>query len=239
MKASEWLTALTNTINEKGMPKTVGAKGWITENNNYYYNDDFIATSTDGLKGWIYVDCMMEDEFGPYVTDVDSLVKIINAVIEDNNDGETSIYVDAPDDKVRYLELINDESDGKSWEYESDMDEDELFDYIRNVLAENGEEIDEDEEPDMGDFLWSYCDNRDGDVSYSFGYGVAYVEWADGFTIGFTNTTNGIALYKYGDESIEDDVSPPPKVVTVNEMLQESGTKIEPGARWPFPTERP
>lgn len=220
MKPQDWLKVLTEEVARRGLPKSIGARGWITQSNDFWRGDEFVATGIDGLKGWIFIEREYDEYLeGPAWTDLDRFVEVLTNFVNNNTDGETGLYVG--DDT---LNLVNEEADGKSWEYESSMDEEELFEYIRETLAENDEPIDLDEDPDVCSFLWDYCEARGGECTHDLSYGVAWVEFDDGFNLGFgTDNTGEVKLIKYGDQDIRD---------TERDNIVNIDTRE--GAPWPF-----
>lgn len=224
MKPQDWLQVLTDEVAKRGLPKEVGARGWIQQSMDFWHNENFVATGRDGLKGWIFLNRDPDDYNDEACwTDLDGLIDVVENFVTNNTDGETGLYVG--EDGERVLTLINEEADGKSWEYESDWDDEDLFGYIRDILVENGEEVDTDDEPDVYSFLWDYCEQRGGENEYDLSYGVAWIEFDDGFKIGLSSDYNGgLKLIKYGDQDIRDTEGD--NVVHVENRAQ---------ADWPFP----
>ncbi len=206
MKPQDWLQVLTDEVAKRGLPKQVGARGWIQQSMDFWHNDNFVATGRDGLKGWIFLNREADDYNEEACwTDLEGLVNVVENFVTNNTDGETGLWVNDSEGNDRLLTLINEEADGKSWEYDSDWDDEDLFGYIRDILVENGEEADPDDEPDVYSFLWDYCEQRGGENEYDLSYGVAWLEFDDGFSIGLGSDYNGgIKLIKYGDQDIRD-----------------------------------
>jgi hypothetical protein len=226
MKPQDWLQVLTDEVAKRGLPREVGARGWIQQSMDFWHNDNFLGTGIDGLKGWIFLNRDPDDYNEEHCwQDLEGLVDVVENFVSNNTDGETGLYV-GPDGE-RLLTLINEEADGKSWEHTSDMDDDELFDYVRQVLEEAGEEVDPDEDPDLNYFFWDYCEQRGGETEYDLSYGVAWIEFDDGFKIGLGSDYNGgLKLIKYGDQDIRDDEK--------DNVVRMDGD-ADSRADWPFP----
>ena len=149
---------------------------------------------------------------------MEELAEVARAMIEDNNDDETSLNVNVigageDDWDIRSVTIRNDEADGKSWDYEIDMDDEEFWEIVKRVMLENGEieaPEDEDEEIDTDDidvntFLWSYCADMGGEQRYSYGYGVAYMEFDDGFKMGMTIKDGELYVHNYDGKEVTKD----------------------------------
>lgn len=212
----DWRGILERAVAKHGLPHQIGAKGWINETQNFHYDGKPIATAEDGMKGWLYVEQEDDGDGEPSWSNVDELAAVARAMIEDTNNDETSLNVDVinpgPDDwEIRSVQIHNDEADGKSWDYEIDMDEDEFWEIVKRVMLENGEidEPEEDEEIDTDDidvntFLWGYCDDMGGEQRFSYGYGVAYMEFADGFRMGMTMKDGDLYVHYYDSKDVTD-----------------------------------
>lgn len=197
-----------------GLPKEVGAKGWISETQNFHYNNKPFATVEEGLKGWMFIDRDDDGDGEPSYKNVDELLEVCRAMIEDSNDDETSLVVNVinpgPDDwETRSVSINNEEADGKSWDYEIEIDEDEFWEIITTKLIETGEldEPEEDEEIDHDDidvsgFLWEHASDMGGEQRYSFGYGVAYMEFDDGFKVGMTAKNGELYIHYYDGQDV-------------------------------------
>lgn len=213
----DWRSILERAVAKHGLPNQLGAKGWINETQNFYYDDKPIATAEDGLKGWLYVERDDDGDGEPSWSNIDELAAVARAMIEDTNDDETSLNVDVvnpgPDDwEIRSVTIHNDEADGKSWDYEIDMDEDEFWEIVKKVMIENGEidEPEEDEEIDTDDidvntFLWSYCADMGGEQRFSYGYRVTYMEFDDGFKMGMTIKDGELYVHYYDGKDVTKD----------------------------------
>lgn len=226
MKPQDWLQVLTDEVAQRGLPKSIGARGWITQSMDFWHDDNFVATGIDGLKGWIFIERDYDECLeGPAWTDLPGLIEVVENFVHNNTDGETGLYVGD-----NTLNLVNEEADGKSWEYQSEWDDDELHDYIRSTLDAAGEEVDPDEEPDVYGFLWDYCEQRGGECTHDLSYGVAWLEFDDGFTIGLSSDyEGGVKLIKYGDQDIRDTEQD-----NVVDMDNVPDPEVRGGAPWPF-----
>ena len=214
----DWLAILEATVAKHGLPNQMGATGWIAETQNFHYDGKPIATAEDGLKGWLYVERDDNGDGEPSWSNVEELAEVARAMIEDNNDDETSLNVNVigageDDWDIRSVTIRNDEADGKSWDYEIDMDDEEFWEIVKRVMLENGEieaPEDEDEEIDTDDidvntFLWSYCADMGGEQRYSYGYGVAYMEFDDGFKMGMTIKDGELYVHNYDGKEVTKD----------------------------------
>ena len=213
----DWRGILEGAVAKHGLPKEVGAKGWISESQTFHYDDKPFATVEEGLKGWLFVERDDDGDGEPSYKDVDELAEVCRAIIEDTNDDETSLNVNIvnPDPNgwdTRSVRINNEEADGKSWDYEIDIDEDEFWDIITKVLIESGEldEPEEDEEIDRDDidvsgFLWEHASDMGGEQRYSYGYGVAYMEFDDGFKMGMTMKDGELYVHYYDGQDVNKD----------------------------------
>lgn len=208
---------LESVIAKRGLPKEVGAKGWISETQNFHYNDKPFATVEEGLKGWMFVDRDDDGDGEPSYKNVDELIEVCRAMIEYSNDDETSLVVNVvnpgPDDwETRSVTIQNESADGKSWDYEIEIDDEEFWEIVTTKLIESGEldepeegeEIDRDE-VDVSSFLWEHASDMGGEQRYSFGYGVAYMEFDDGFKVGMTAKGGELYIHYYDGKDVNKD----------------------------------
>lgn len=172
---------LAEFVTKYGLPREVGARGWITQQEFFKYEDENLGYSEQDLKGWIYLNQRDEDEDQENYYDLDSLLAVIQAFTDDSTD-ETMLDVSRNDDTVS-LSLKNDEADGKSWSWiGQSRDEDEMIDLAREVM-EYDEDTD-DHDISITDFLYDHCEMTTSEESFSLSYGVAWVEWANGAKLG-------------------------------------------------------
>jgi hypothetical protein len=214
----DYLAILGAVVAKRGLPKEVGAKGWITQTNEFWRDDVHMANVEEGLKGWLYVN--RDDDGGgePSYSNVEELIEVCRSMIEDNNDDETSLYVavvnpDPDGEDIRHVTINNDDADGKSWEHDIVMDEDEFYDIVKKTLIENGE-LDAEEAEDMDNddldisgFFWSYCDSEGDETRYSYGYGVAYMEFDDGFKVGMTTKDGVLFIHHYNGKDVDNNTA--------------------------------
>jgi hypothetical protein len=173
-----------------------------------------MADVEEGLKGWLYVNRDDNGDGEPSYSNVEELIEVCRSMIEDNNDDETSLYVavvnpDPDGEDIRHVTINNDDADGKSWEHDVVMDEDEFYEIVKKTLIENGE-LDEEEAEDMdsddldlSNFFWSYCDSQGDETRYSYGYGVAYMEFDDGFKVGMTSKDGDLVIHYYDSKDVD------------------------------------
>jgi hypothetical protein len=173
---------LTDLISKHGTPTNIGVRGWISITTPYNYNGEAIGEVEEGNKGWIFAsnDETYDDE--PSYTSALEVLSVAKAIIEDNID-ETTIEIETEDGGERTVLLINEESDGKSWDFNAKGDIN-IYDLVRQYKIEQGEDADEinetdDDDLDINEFLWDACSDMGCDSSFSTPYGVAYANWED------------------------------------------------------------
>ena len=115
-----------------GLPKEIGVTGWISEISEWTYHDKIIGQSNEESKGWIYVQqkssSLNELDYYNY-WDTDSVYAIAVSVC-DNRTSDTQLYFTIHD-KDFFLDLCNEDADGKGWEWISDVDLEEIVSYYQ------------------------------------------------------------------------------------------------------------
>lgn len=192
-----------------GLPKEVGCRGWISYYCNYNYNDKFIGKTEEGSKGWLFVDRDDDGQDGnSSYTNVSELLHVVGAWVDDDVD-ETTLNVPTDDGEGRMVEIQNEESDGKSWDFDpvDGYDMDNIYQMIREKLEEEGEEVPEDDDDvDIQEFLWSYCMDSGGESYYSTTYGSAFLEFDDGTSMGIRRNTNGeLYIFSFNSSDVNKD----------------------------------
>lgn len=181
MNTAELTAQLEALVAVHGLPKEVGARGWITETNAWEHDGKYLATTEDGLKGWIYLPRGTDSSGEVSYTNTLELAKVVESFINGSADG-IYLHLYDGDEIIAAPQLSSDDADGKSWEWSSVKKLDEL---AKLYTEFSGEEVEEGSEDFLHSLFWDYCTGADSDVEYSLSYGVAWLEFDDGFKVGF------------------------------------------------------
>lgn len=153
-----------------GLPKEIGAVGWISELSDWTYNKKVIGQSNEESKGWISVteksNSLCDLDYANY-WDAESVCAIAKAFCE-NNCLDTQLQFIINDNHF-LIDLYNEDADGKGWEWIGDTD--------LNTLVRNLKKIEEDDDFDAIDFLWSECQEDIVETVYNLPYNVCHIKW--------------------------------------------------------------
>lgn len=181
MDTKELIAQLEAIVAVHGLPKEVGARGWITETHGWEHDGKYLATSEDGLKGWIYLPRDTDESGEATYSNTIELARAVESFINGSADG-IYLHLYDGDEIVAAPQLSNDEADGKSWEWSSHKELAELAELYTEL---SGEEVEEDSEDFLHSLFWDHCTEADSEVEYSLSYGIAWLEFDDGFKVGF------------------------------------------------------
>lgn len=190
MKTELTKNLLCKFIKEKGLPSSVGARGWSQQECSYSLDGEELGVVQECNKGWIYIRADGKSEDGDSYDDeiaydnFEDLWNILISFILGKVSGDTLWVEDANDE--RGIHLWDRDMDGKSWDFEPNDDID-IFSMIRESLIENGEDPDslpeDDEDLDVQDYLMDYAEPSWGDIEYDLTYAHALLEFNDGMTV--------------------------------------------------------
>ena len=170
-----------------GLPKEIGVTGWISEISEWTYDDKIIGQSNEESKGWIYVQqkssSLNELDYYNY-WDTDSVYAIAVSMC-DNRTSDTQLYFTIHD-KDFFLDLCNEDADGKGWEWISDVDLEEIVRELNGYTVDPNDEKYNDFNLDTQDFLWSNCEENIVETIYSLPYNACIITWNNGASITLT-----------------------------------------------------
>lgn len=172
-------------IDRYGLPKEIGTTGWISESQYYDYKNKYIGTATEESKGWIFVNHFNHENQYYNYNDVKSIFAIACAMIE-NKSNSMELLVEM-EDKEFYVDLINEDYDGKGWNWEPEPVDTEY-------VARSNKLIAEDEEFDIHTFLDEHCEISEIETEYSLPYHTAFIKWSDEKYIELGTKRNKIIL---------------------------------------------
>lgn len=182
MMSNKAQAAIAKFINLYGLPKEIGATGWITEVSYWTYEDNEIGQSEEQSKGWISVSKessnLNKHHYLNY-TDSDSVYAIASAICK-NFTIDTVLHFEIHE-KEFMVDLHNEDASGKGWEWVGGERDLELT--IRTITNHptdpnhpNYDEFD----IDCMDFLWENCTEDIRETSYELNYGVCFINWSNG-----------------------------------------------------------
>jgi hypothetical protein len=171
---------LIEVLEVHGLPSGVGARGRTSRYIKYAIKGEQtpIIESSEGLKGWI----ALADEDKEKLSDLDSIQSVIKAFIEDSTAGDYLLYHDKNGEE-HFLELAAFEPHTESHDFEVLIDESEFAEILFKATGNMPDSV---EDLDLMNFCLDQCEEVDWETSYTFGYGVAWLTFLDGFQIGFT-----------------------------------------------------
>lgn len=167
-----------------GLPKEIGATGWITEISEWTYEGNIVGQSNEESKGWISVSqkshTFAELDYKNY-WDVDSVYAIAEAFCNNRSD-DKQLYFEIHD-KEFIIDLYNEDADGKGWEWIGDEDLESVVRKIQGFTTDKSDESYDDFDTDPMDFIWSQCQEDIVEVIYNLPYHICFIEWTNGASI--------------------------------------------------------
>lgn len=175
-------------IDAYGLPKEIGAVGWISEISDWQYDDKIIGQSIEESKGWISVteksNSLCDIDYMNY-WDVESVCAIATAFC-DNKSLDTQLQF-AINDKNFLIDLYNEDSDGKGWQWIGDTD---LETTVKKIVGSD------DNDCDAMDFLWENCQEDIVETVYDLPYKVCHISWGNQALISLSNENDDIVISK-------------------------------------------